>query len=161
MGTAEAAPTEMKDAGDPAAVWADNSTPITGGPGVAGDSLHSSEPHRVGVCVDAVAINGEPISAPLSGGSNSGSDGALLIGQRSSPGGISAALNGCDPTAAARISCAVIAHHSTGGRFSDAGASPGEGCGCHGVGVAIGVQIKQGKAGLMHRRRYAHRSPFI
>jgi hypothetical protein len=42
MGTAEAAPTEMKDAGDPAAVWADNSAPITGGPGVAGDSLHSS-----------------------------------------------------------------------------------------------------------------------
>ena len=42
MGTAEAAPTEMKDAGDPAAVWADNSAPITGGPGVAGDSLHGS-----------------------------------------------------------------------------------------------------------------------
>ena len=42
MGTAEAAPTEMKDAGDPAAVWADNSAPITGGPGVAGDSLHRS-----------------------------------------------------------------------------------------------------------------------
>jgi hypothetical protein len=37
---AKAAPAEMKDAGDPAAVWADNEAPITGGPGVAGDSLH-------------------------------------------------------------------------------------------------------------------------
>jgi hypothetical protein len=60
MGTAEAAPTEMKDAGDPAAVWADNSTPITGGPGVAGDSLHSSEPHRVSVWIDAVTCQRLP-----------------------------------------------------------------------------------------------------
>jgi hypothetical protein len=39
---AKAAPAEMEDAGDPAAVWADNQAPITGRPGVAGDSLHGS-----------------------------------------------------------------------------------------------------------------------
>jgi hypothetical protein len=37
---AKAAPAEMEDAGDPAAVWADNEAPLAGGPGVAGDSLH-------------------------------------------------------------------------------------------------------------------------
>ena len=39
---AKAAPAEMEDAGDPAAVWADNEAPITGRPGVAGDCLHRS-----------------------------------------------------------------------------------------------------------------------
>jgi hypothetical protein len=39
---AKAAPAEMEDAGDPAAVWADDKAPITGRPGVAGDSLHRS-----------------------------------------------------------------------------------------------------------------------
>jgi hypothetical protein len=63
MGTAEAAPTEMKDAGDPAAVWADNSAPITGGPGVAGDSLHRSADslslfELVGVPLRAEAVKG-------------------------------------------------------------------------------------------------------
>jgi hypothetical protein len=52
---AKAAPAEVKDAGDPAAVWADNEAPLAGGPGVAGDCLHSSEPNRVGIWVDAVA----------------------------------------------------------------------------------------------------------
>ena len=42
VGAAKAAPTEMEDAGDPAAVWADNKAPLAGGPGVAGDSLHGS-----------------------------------------------------------------------------------------------------------------------
>ena len=42
MDAAKAAPAEMEDAGNPAAVWADNEAPITGRPGVAGDSLHRS-----------------------------------------------------------------------------------------------------------------------
>jgi hypothetical protein len=57
---AKAAPAEMEDAGDPAAVWADNQAPITGRPGVAGDWLHRSKPNCVGIWVDAVTCQRLP-----------------------------------------------------------------------------------------------------
>jgi hypothetical protein len=46
---AKAAPAEMEDAGDPAAVWADNEAPLEGGPGVAGDCLHGPRGQGSGV----------------------------------------------------------------------------------------------------------------
>jgi hypothetical protein len=60
---AKAAPAEVKDADDTAAVWADNQAPITGRPGVAGDCLHRSADslslfELVGVPLRAEAVKG-------------------------------------------------------------------------------------------------------
>ena len=53
---AKAAPAEMEDAGDPAAVWADNEAPLAGGPGVAGDCLHGPRGQGSGVRAGEVSV---------------------------------------------------------------------------------------------------------
>jgi hypothetical protein len=56
---AKAAPAEMEDAGDPAAVWADNEAPLAGGPGVAGDGLHGPRGQRSGVRGQRSGVRGQ------------------------------------------------------------------------------------------------------
>jgi hypothetical protein len=67
---AKAAPAEMEDVGDPAAVWADNEAPLAGGPGVAGDCLHGPRGQGSGVRGQGSAVTpcpgaGRMQAAPL------------------------------------------------------------------------------------------------